>query len=84
MSTEIERKNMTEDQRPPRQQPDPIQTLNAVATMTALTLGFVIGGHIGMTINMRRIHRMIQMPQVKEVVVIVKDASEIIDLTKAA
>lgn len=74
MSTEIERtKHMRDDQHP---QPNPVDTLNAIAGITALTLGFLIGSQIVVMRNQAVIFRQLKSPQVKEVVVVYKQLEE--------
>lgn len=68
MSTEIERKYMHN-----QPQPDPIQTLNGVAVMQAMTLGFLVASQIVMS---RRMLKLMRMSTVKEVVVVYKEVKE--------
>jgi hypothetical protein len=72
VSTEIERK----EEPMPRNQPTPMEILNASFILQAMTFGFLVSSQ--MMLN-QRLRRLIKTVPVKEVVVVYRDAKELVE-----
>lgn len=72
MSTEIERK----EEPMPRNQPTPLEILNGIAVLQALTFGYLVSSQ--MILN-QRIRRLLKTVPVKEIVVVYRDVKEVAD-----